>query len=264
MKPANKHGGPLNAWQRLRHSERGQGLVEYALIIVVVSLGTIAALTFLRDNIRGLFSAAGSSIALGADGTGGTGTGGTGGNTLPATSTTVPSTNTTDNPSGGGSGYYSPTGNTSGGGGGYTGIAGVYTDNQPNGITTGASCSGMTVGTGTTPSGWVWVYHGAFSGSAPEWAVTGATGTPFQWVCANRADFLWVDSTVLANNGTTSPWTTPTRSRSRSRRRSTRPRCARVGHGSSRTLNVTIDDNGDVITFSNVSSGCGTSESWFD
>ena len=76
MKPANKHGGPLNAWQRLRHSERGQGLVEYALIIVVVSLGVIVSLTFLRDNIRGLFSAAGSSIALGADGS----SGGTAGN----------------------------------------------------------------------------------------------------------------------------------------------------------------------------------------
>ncbi len=80
MKSGTKSGRrPHDAWQRLRHSERGQGLVEYALIIVVVSLGTIAALTFLRDNIRGLFSAAGSSIALG-DGGSGTGTGtGTGG-----------------------------------------------------------------------------------------------------------------------------------------------------------------------------------------
>ncbi len=67
--------GLRSALRHLRDSERAQGLVEYALIIVVVSLGTIAALTFLRDNIRGLFSAAGSSIALGADGTGGTGTG---------------------------------------------------------------------------------------------------------------------------------------------------------------------------------------------
>ena len=60
--------GLRSAMRRLRDSERGQGLVEYALIIVVVSLGTIAALTFLRDNIRGLFSAAGSSIALGDGG----------------------------------------------------------------------------------------------------------------------------------------------------------------------------------------------------
>ncbi len=64
--------GLRSTLRHLRDSERAQGLVEYALIIVVVSLGTIAALTFLRDNIRGLFSAAGSSIALGEGGTGGT------------------------------------------------------------------------------------------------------------------------------------------------------------------------------------------------
>ena len=51
-----------NAWYQLREGEEGQGLVEYALIIAVVSLGVIAALTFLRDNIRGLFSKAGSTI----------------------------------------------------------------------------------------------------------------------------------------------------------------------------------------------------------
>ena len=54
-----------NAWFRLREGEEGQGLVEYALIIVVVSLGTLAALTFLRGEIRGLFSRAGSSIRTG-------------------------------------------------------------------------------------------------------------------------------------------------------------------------------------------------------
>ena len=56
-----------NSWFRIRDEESAQGLVEYALIIVVVSLGTIAALTFLRDNIRGLFSRAGSSIQNGAN-----------------------------------------------------------------------------------------------------------------------------------------------------------------------------------------------------
>jgi Flp pilus assembly pilin Flp len=55
-----------NTWFRIRDEETAQGLVEYALIIVVVSLGTIAALTFLRDEIRGLFSKAGSSIKNGA------------------------------------------------------------------------------------------------------------------------------------------------------------------------------------------------------
>ena len=55
-----------NTWFRIRDEETAQGLVEYALIIVVVSLGTIAALTFLRDEIRGLFSKAGSSLQKGA------------------------------------------------------------------------------------------------------------------------------------------------------------------------------------------------------
>ena len=72
MRGLLRANGLRSALRHLRDSERAQGLVEYALIIVVVSLGTIAALTFLRDNIRGLFSAAGSSIALGAGGTGGT------------------------------------------------------------------------------------------------------------------------------------------------------------------------------------------------
>ncbi len=53
-------------WYWFRDEETAQGLVEYALIIVVVSLGTIAALTFLRGTIRGLFSSAGSSIQNGA------------------------------------------------------------------------------------------------------------------------------------------------------------------------------------------------------
>ena len=86
MTSDNQHTDPPTVWQRLRHSERGQGLVEYALIIVVVSLGTIAALTFLRDNIRGLFSAAGSSIALGDGGGSATGTGTGGPATIPVVS----------------------------------------------------------------------------------------------------------------------------------------------------------------------------------
>ena len=51
-----------NAWFQVREEERGQGLVEYALIIAIVSLGAIAALTFLKGSITGLFSKAGSSI----------------------------------------------------------------------------------------------------------------------------------------------------------------------------------------------------------
>ena len=36
--------------------DRAQALVEYALIIVVVTLGTLVALTFLRDQISSIFS----------------------------------------------------------------------------------------------------------------------------------------------------------------------------------------------------------------
>ena len=50
-----------NMWFRLTEPD-GQGLVEYALIIAIVALGSIAALTFLRDSITGPFSKAGSSV----------------------------------------------------------------------------------------------------------------------------------------------------------------------------------------------------------
>jgi pilus assembly protein Flp/PilA len=42
--------------------ERGQGLVEYALIIALVSLAAIVALTFLSGKINGLFSKTGNSL----------------------------------------------------------------------------------------------------------------------------------------------------------------------------------------------------------
>ena len=52
-----------NVWFRARHEQSGQGLVEYALIVAVVSLGLIMALTFLKRSVTGVFSKAGSSIA---------------------------------------------------------------------------------------------------------------------------------------------------------------------------------------------------------
>ena len=52
-----------NAWARLRDEERGQGLVEYALIIAVVALGVLLAIIFLRDQISGLFNRAGSELS---------------------------------------------------------------------------------------------------------------------------------------------------------------------------------------------------------
>jgi len=51
-----------NAWFRVRDEESGQGLVEYALIIAIVSLGAVLALGFLSGKINDLFSKAGNKL----------------------------------------------------------------------------------------------------------------------------------------------------------------------------------------------------------
>jgi Flp pilus assembly pilin Flp len=51
-----------NAWFQAREREEGQTLVEYALIISLIALACIAALIFLGDKIRQLFSDAGNSL----------------------------------------------------------------------------------------------------------------------------------------------------------------------------------------------------------
>ncbi len=56
-------GRLLSHVRQLRQSEKAQGLVEYALIVGIVSLGAIASLTFLKDNITGLFSGTGSNLS---------------------------------------------------------------------------------------------------------------------------------------------------------------------------------------------------------
>jgi len=40
----------------------GQTLVEYALILVVISMGTLAAMVFLRDHINALFTQVGNLL----------------------------------------------------------------------------------------------------------------------------------------------------------------------------------------------------------
>ncbi len=45
------------AWlSKFEREEEGQGLVEYALIIVLVSIACIAALTLLGTTVAGVFS----------------------------------------------------------------------------------------------------------------------------------------------------------------------------------------------------------------
>jgi pilus assembly protein Flp/PilA len=51
-----------NAWFQVRENESGQGLVEYALIIALVSLAAVAALGFLSGKINTLFSKAGNVL----------------------------------------------------------------------------------------------------------------------------------------------------------------------------------------------------------
>ena len=51
-----------NGVYRLRDEEQAQTLTEYALIIAVVALGVLVALYFLKDQRKGFFSKAGSSV----------------------------------------------------------------------------------------------------------------------------------------------------------------------------------------------------------
>ncbi len=46
----------LMTWLQSRKDQKGQGLVEYALIIALVSILLVAALTALKDGIAGVFS----------------------------------------------------------------------------------------------------------------------------------------------------------------------------------------------------------------
>ena len=52
-----------NAWFAARDEESGQSLVEYALLVALVAVASIAALGILSGKIQAIFSKAGSSIA---------------------------------------------------------------------------------------------------------------------------------------------------------------------------------------------------------
>ena len=47
---------------RFWREDVGQGLVEYALIIVVIAIAVIVAMLFLRDQLSNLFSNVGNNL----------------------------------------------------------------------------------------------------------------------------------------------------------------------------------------------------------
>jgi Flp pilus assembly pilin Flp len=57
---ANDHAS--RSFRDLLVDDRAQALVEYALIIVVVSLGVLLALSFLRDQLIAVFSQTGNLL----------------------------------------------------------------------------------------------------------------------------------------------------------------------------------------------------------
>lgn len=54
----------LSGWvSRVTKDEEGQGLAEYALILVLIAIVCVAALIFLGGSISGVLSCIGSNIA---------------------------------------------------------------------------------------------------------------------------------------------------------------------------------------------------------
>jgi pilus assembly protein Flp/PilA len=47
-------------------SEKGQGMVEYGLIIALVAIAVIAAVVLLGDNIKGIFTSTANALSTGA------------------------------------------------------------------------------------------------------------------------------------------------------------------------------------------------------
>jgi pilus assembly protein Flp/PilA len=52
----------LALWVKVQNRERGQGLVEYALIIALVAILLVVALTVLKTQLSGVFSNISSSL----------------------------------------------------------------------------------------------------------------------------------------------------------------------------------------------------------
>jgi pilus assembly protein Flp/PilA len=52
----------LALWLQVQNRERGQGLVEYALIIALVAILLVGALTLLKGQLSGVFSNISTSL----------------------------------------------------------------------------------------------------------------------------------------------------------------------------------------------------------
>ncbi len=158
------------SWLR---GERGQTLVEYALIIAVVSLGALAALGFLSGRIQNIFSKAGNSVeAVNVGAPVGGGPGGSGG-TPPGNGTSVTGTGV---PTGGGGSQWFGGGTMTSGPSGLTGLAGVYTNSTPSQTTCQFTLNGFTY------SG-VWVRE-----TGDDWDGSGVSGD-YDWACIANPPF---------------------------------------------------------------------------
>ena len=159
----------------MRHNpreERGQGLVEYALMIALVGLASVIALGFLSGKINTIFSKAGNVLNNTALAAGG----GPGGGSLPGSVTNLPS-----QPGLSGGGVWAPTGSASnaspGTNNGYSGMQGVYSESQPSGVSNGSPCS-FTIN-GVVYQGY-WVNHNNIPGSDSDWIIN---GVDYDWAC---------------------------------------------------------------------------------
>jgi pilus assembly protein Flp/PilA len=55
-----------NLFARIAREEDGQGMVEYSLILALVSVVAIGTLTTLGTNVKGIFTSAGSALTTGS------------------------------------------------------------------------------------------------------------------------------------------------------------------------------------------------------
>jgi pilus assembly protein Flp/PilA len=60
----------INTMKKLWADEEGQGMVEYGLIVGIISVAVIASLTTMKDSLIKLFASAESGLSTGANAAG--------------------------------------------------------------------------------------------------------------------------------------------------------------------------------------------------